>query len=149
MVLCHVIEVVLDTSFFSLSSSLRSSNSRALKIAGLTTLACLLLASQVFTAYMVFSQKEQIHSLQKSSEKMDKQLTRSANGKRKHWRPVDRTGWSDYKRHCDLSQTGRGCKELRRREGSESYLKEHDPQVGQRSERFRDEGGRGVSCMLH
>ncbi|XP_074530199.1 CD74 molecule, major histocompatibility complex, class II invariant chain a [Halichoeres trimaculatus] len=57
----------------------RSSNSRALKIAGLTTLACLLLASQVFTAYMVFSQKQQIHTLQKSSEKMGRQLTRSSN----------------------------------------------------------------------
>ncbi|XP_020500980.1 CD74 molecule, major histocompatibility complex, class II invariant chain a [Labrus bergylta] len=57
----------------------RTSNSRALKIAALTTLACLLLASQVFTAYMVFSQKEQIHTLQKSSEKMGRQLTRSSN----------------------------------------------------------------------
>lgn len=52
------------------------SNSRALKIAGLTTLACLLLASQVFTAYMVFDQKQQIHTLQRSSERMGKQLTR-------------------------------------------------------------------------
>lgn len=54
------------------------SNSRALKIAGLTTLACLLLASQVFTAYMVFGQKEQIHALQKNSERMGRQLTRSS-----------------------------------------------------------------------
>ncbi|XP_029021581.1 CD74 molecule, major histocompatibility complex, class II invariant chain a [Betta splendens] len=54
------------------------SNSRALKVAGLTTLACLLLASQVFTAYMVLSQKQQIHTLQKSSERMGKQLTRSS-----------------------------------------------------------------------
>uniref|UniRef100_A0A1A7YHY0 CD74 molecule, major histocompatibility complex, class II invariant chain a n=1 Tax=Iconisemion striatum TaxID=60296 RepID=A0A1A7YHY0_9TELE len=54
------------------------SNSRALKIAGLTTLACLLLASQVFTAYTVFNQKQQIHTLQKSSEKMGKQITRSS-----------------------------------------------------------------------
>lgn len=54
------------------------SNSRALKIAGLTTLACLLLASQVFTAYMVFNQKQQIHTLQKNSERMGKQLTRSS-----------------------------------------------------------------------
>lgn len=52
------------------------SNSRALKIAGLTTLACLLLASQVFTAYMVFDQKQQIHTLQRGSERMGKQLTR-------------------------------------------------------------------------
>ncbi|KAF1384627.1 hypothetical protein PFLUV_G00122170 [Perca fluviatilis] len=54
------------------------SNSRALKVAGLTTLACLLLASQVFTAYMVFDQKEQIHSLQKSTDRMGKQMTRSS-----------------------------------------------------------------------
>ncbi|KAK2849208.1 hypothetical protein Q5P01_009042 [Channa striata] len=54
------------------------SNSRAFKVAALTTLACLLLASQVFTAYMVFSQKQQIHSLQKNSDRMSKQLTRSS-----------------------------------------------------------------------
>uniref|UniRef100_A0AAQ6IN15 Thyroglobulin type-1 domain-containing protein n=1 Tax=Anabas testudineus TaxID=64144 RepID=A0AAQ6IN15_ANATE len=54
------------------------SNSRALKVAGLTTLAVMLLASQVFTAYVVFNQKQQIHTLQKNSERMDKQLTRSS-----------------------------------------------------------------------
>ncbi|KAM3612595.1 uncharacterized protein V6R79_010770 [Siganus canaliculatus] len=52
------------------------SNSRALKVAGLTTLACLLLASQVFTAYMVFNQKQQIHSLQRNSERAGRVLTR-------------------------------------------------------------------------
>lgn len=56
----------------------RTSNSRALKVAGLTTLACLLVASQVFTAYMVYGQKQQINSLQRDSEKMSKQLTRSS-----------------------------------------------------------------------
>lgn len=56
----------------------RPSNSRALKVAGLTTLACLLLASQVFTAYMVFSQRQDISNLKKSSEKMSKQVTRSS-----------------------------------------------------------------------
>lgn len=66
-----------------LSPYFRGSNSRALKIAGLTTLACLLLASQVFTAYMVFDQKQQIHNLQKNSERMGKQLTRSSHGKNK------------------------------------------------------------------
>ncbi|XP_030595045.1 CD74 molecule, major histocompatibility complex, class II invariant chain a [Archocentrus centrarchus] len=55
------------------------SNSRALKIAGLTTLACLLVASQVFTAYTVFNQKQQIHTLQKNSDRMGKQLTRSSH----------------------------------------------------------------------
>ncbi|KAK5611426.1 hypothetical protein CRENBAI_016896 [Crenichthys baileyi] len=56
------------------------SNSRALKIAGLTTLACLLVASQVFTAYMVFDQKQQIHTLQKSSERIGRQMTRTSQG---------------------------------------------------------------------
>ncbi|XP_070693367.1 CD74 molecule, major histocompatibility complex, class II invariant chain a [Pempheris klunzingeri] len=55
----------------------RDSNSRALKVTGLVTLACLLLASQVFTAYMVFNQKQQIHSLQRNSERLGKQLTHS------------------------------------------------------------------------
>lgn len=50
-------------------------------MAGLTTLACLLLASQVFTAYMVFNQKQQIHTIQKNNEKLGKQLTRSSQGK--------------------------------------------------------------------
>ena len=58
-------------------TSIRSSNSRAFKVAGLTTLACLLLASQVFTAYMVFGQKQQINSLQRDSDKMAKRLTRA------------------------------------------------------------------------
>lgn len=63
------------------SCVIRGSNSRALKVAGLTTLAVMLLASQVFTAYVVFNQKQQIHTLQKNSERMDKQLTRSSQGK--------------------------------------------------------------------
>ncbi|XP_035506133.1 H-2 class II histocompatibility antigen gamma chain [Scophthalmus maximus] len=56
----------------------RGSNSRAFKVAGLTTLACLLLASQVFTAYMMLSQKRQITTLQKNSDQMAKQWTRSS-----------------------------------------------------------------------
>ncbi|KAF7668455.1 hypothetical protein LDENG_00011980 [Lucifuga dentata] len=55
-----------------------SSNSRALKVAGLTTLACLLVASQVFTAYMVVSQKQQIHTLQKNGEQMTREMTRTS-----------------------------------------------------------------------
>ncbi|XP_068570758.1 CD74 molecule, major histocompatibility complex, class II invariant chain a isoform X2 [Cebidichthys violaceus] len=54
------------------------SNRRAFKVAALTTIACLLLASQVFTAYMVFDQKQEIHTLQKTSERLGKQLTRSS-----------------------------------------------------------------------
>lgn len=62
-------------------SSLRGSNSRALKVAGLTTLACLLLGSQVFTAYMVFGQNQQIKDLQSKNDNMNRQLTRSNQGK--------------------------------------------------------------------
>lgn len=58
------------------------SNSRAITIAGLTTLACLLLASQVFTAYMVLDHKQQIHSLQKNSERMSKQMIRIPQGRK-------------------------------------------------------------------
>uniref|UniRef100_A0A3Q3VY44 Thyroglobulin type-1 domain-containing protein n=1 Tax=Mola mola TaxID=94237 RepID=A0A3Q3VY44_MOLML len=61
-----------------------SSNSRALKVAGLTTLVCLLLGSQVFTAYMVFGQKQQIHQLQRNSDHMSKQLVRSSQGKKRN-----------------------------------------------------------------
>ncbi|XP_037317818.1 CD74 molecule, major histocompatibility complex, class II invariant chain a [Pungitius pungitius] len=52
------------------------SNQRAFKVAALTTIACLLLASQVFTAFMVFDQKQEIHTLQKDSTRLGKQLTR-------------------------------------------------------------------------
>ncbi|XP_034399667.1 H-2 class II histocompatibility antigen gamma chain-like [Cyclopterus lumpus] len=55
-----------------------SSNRHAFKVAGLTTIACLLLASMVFTAYMVFDQNQEIHSLKKNAERLSKQLTRSS-----------------------------------------------------------------------
>ncbi|KAM9832838.1 H-2 class II histocompatibility antigen gamma chain-like isoform X2 [Syngnathus typhle] len=46
----------------------------ALKVASLTILACLLVASQVFVAIMVFSQKQQIHTLQKDFDGLSRQL---------------------------------------------------------------------------
>uniref|UniRef100_A0A8C7P6Z4 MHC class II-associated invariant chain/CLIP MHC II-interacting domain-containing protein n=1 Tax=Oncorhynchus mykiss TaxID=8022 RepID=A0A8C7P6Z4_ONCMY len=51
-----------------------ASNSRPLKIAGFTVLACLLLAGQAFTAYMVFNQRGQIHDMEKTNDNMRKQL---------------------------------------------------------------------------
>uniref|UniRef100_A0AAX7SK46 Thyroglobulin type-1 domain-containing protein n=1 Tax=Astatotilapia calliptera TaxID=8154 RepID=A0AAX7SK46_ASTCA len=68
-----------EETLLPLAAPRGGSNSRALKIAGLTTLACLLVASQVFTAYTVFSQKQQIHTLQKNSDRINKQLTRSSH----------------------------------------------------------------------
>lgn len=58
-----------------------ASNSRALKIAGLTTLACLLLSAQVFTAYMVFDQRQQIQGLQTINQKMEKQMSTSTRSR--------------------------------------------------------------------
>lgn len=52
-----------------------NSNARALKIAGITTLVCLLVSAQVFTAYMVFDQKQQIQGLQTTNQKLEKQMT--------------------------------------------------------------------------
>lgn len=57
-----------------------ASNSRALKIAGLTTLVCALLASQIFTAVMVFDQNKQIDNLQRKSEQMGRDLSRAPKG---------------------------------------------------------------------
>ncbi|XP_072295572.1 H-2 class II histocompatibility antigen gamma chain-like [Eucyclogobius newberryi] len=50
------------------------SNSRALKIAGITTLVCLLVSAQVFTAYLVFDQRQQIQGLQMNNQKMERQM---------------------------------------------------------------------------
>ncbi|XP_072295559.1 H-2 class II histocompatibility antigen gamma chain-like [Eucyclogobius newberryi] len=52
------------------------SNSRALKIAGITTLVCLLVSAQVFTAYLVFDQRQQIQGLQMNNQKMLRQMER-------------------------------------------------------------------------
>ncbi|KAL0974032.1 hypothetical protein UPYG_G00214510 [Umbra pygmaea] len=50
------------------------SNSRAFKVAALTVLACLLLAGQALTAYLVFNQRGQIHDMQKSNDNIRKQI---------------------------------------------------------------------------
>ncbi|XP_014067965.1 HLA class II histocompatibility antigen gamma chain [Salmo salar] len=57
-----------------ITTNTRASNSRAFKVAGLTVLACLLLAGQALTAYLVFNQRGQIHDMQKSNDNMRKQL---------------------------------------------------------------------------
>lgn len=50
------------------------SNSRAVKIAGITTLVCLLVSAQVFTAYIVFDQRQQIQGLQVNQQKVERQM---------------------------------------------------------------------------
>lgn len=44
-------------------------------------LACLLLAGQAFTAYMVFNQRGQIHDMEKTNDNMRKQLRNRPPGK--------------------------------------------------------------------
>uniref|UniRef100_A0A8C6UEQ4 CD74 molecule, major histocompatibility complex, class II invariant chain a n=1 Tax=Neogobius melanostomus TaxID=47308 RepID=A0A8C6UEQ4_9GOBI len=51
-----------------------SSNRQALKIAGITTLVCLLLSAQAFTAYMVFNQRQQIQGLEGTNKELQKQM---------------------------------------------------------------------------
>ncbi|KAI2657163.1 HLA class II histocompatibility antigen gamma chain [Labeo rohita] len=53
-----------------------SSNAKALKVTGLTVLACLLLAGQALTAYLVWGQKEHINALTTGQEKLKTELTR-------------------------------------------------------------------------
>ncbi|KAM4607125.1 uncharacterized protein ACJ7VT_015408 [Polymixia lowei] len=56
------------------------SSSRAFKVAGLTVLACLLIAGQALTAYLVLSQRSDIRSLEEQNNglKSDMQRGRSA-----------------------------------------------------------------------
>ncbi|XP_026098483.1 H-2 class II histocompatibility antigen gamma chain-like [Carassius auratus] len=57
-----------------------SSNAKALKVTGLTVLACLLLAGQGLTAYLVWGQKEHISALTTGQEKLKTELTRKMSG---------------------------------------------------------------------
>ncbi|KAM9496228.1 CD74 molecule, major histocompatibility complex, class II invariant chain a isoform 1-T1 [Clarias gariepinus] len=54
----------------------RSPNGKALKVAGLTVLACLLLAGQAFTTYYVVSQKDHLQALEKGQDTLKRELTR-------------------------------------------------------------------------
>ncbi|MGD1539679.1 thyroglobulin type-1 repeat-containing protein, partial [Vibrio harveyi] len=57
-----------------------NANRKALKVAGLTVLACLLLAGQALTAYLVWGQKEHISALTTGQEKLKAELTRKMSG---------------------------------------------------------------------
>ncbi|XP_042566993.1 CD74 molecule, major histocompatibility complex, class II invariant chain b [Cyprinus carpio] len=48
----------------------RRSNNQALKVAGVTLLAGILIAGQAFTAYMAYSQKEQLNTLERRSDRL-------------------------------------------------------------------------------
>uniref|UniRef100_W5LIY9 Small ribosomal subunit protein uS11 n=1 Tax=Astyanax mexicanus TaxID=7994 RepID=W5LIY9_ASTMX len=47
------------------------SNKQALKVAGLTVLAAVLIAGQAFTAYMMYSQKDRLNSLESHSARLE------------------------------------------------------------------------------
>ncbi|XP_052005476.1 CD74 molecule, major histocompatibility complex, class II invariant chain a [Xyrauchen texanus] len=57
----------------------RNSNGKALKVVGLTVLACLLLAGQALTAYFVWGQREHINALSNGQEKLKAELTRKVS----------------------------------------------------------------------
>ncbi|XP_016132489.1 H-2 class II histocompatibility antigen gamma chain-like [Sinocyclocheilus grahami] len=46
------------------------SNNQALKVAGVTLLVGILIAGQAFTAYMAYSQKEQLNTLERRSDRL-------------------------------------------------------------------------------
>ncbi|XP_052010978.1 HLA class II histocompatibility antigen gamma chain-like isoform X1 [Xyrauchen texanus] len=54
--------------------SSRNANGKALKVAGFTVLACLLLAGQALTAYFVWGQREHISALSEGQEKLKSEL---------------------------------------------------------------------------
>ncbi|KAJ8276318.1 hypothetical protein COCON_G00080700 [Conger conger] len=72
----------LISSQTSINMGTRESDStkRALKVAGLTMLACALIAGQALTAYFLLSQKSQISSLQDSEASMKQALNRPQSG---------------------------------------------------------------------
>ncbi|XP_033829809.1 H-2 class II histocompatibility antigen gamma chain-like [Periophthalmus magnuspinnatus] len=79
------------------SSPTRGSNSHALKVAGITALVCLLVSAQVFTAYLVFDQKQQIQGLQTNNQKMERQMTlRSRGTPQKIMMPADSLPLLDF-----------------------------------------------------
>ncbi len=46
------------------------SNNQALKVAGVTLLAGILIAGQAFTAYMAYGQKQQLNTLERRSDRL-------------------------------------------------------------------------------
>ncbi|XP_058264276.1 CD74 molecule, major histocompatibility complex, class II invariant chain a isoform X1 [Hemibagrus wyckioides] len=54
----------------------KNSNVKALKVTGLTVLACLLLAGQAFTAYYVVGQKDHLQALEKGQDALKKEMSR-------------------------------------------------------------------------
>lgn len=59
----------------------RSSNGRAVMIAAVTTLVCVLVSAQVFTAYMVLEQRQQIQRLQMNQQRLQAQMARAPSQK--------------------------------------------------------------------
>ncbi|XP_036431549.1 CD74 molecule, major histocompatibility complex, class II invariant chain a [Colossoma macropomum] len=59
----------------------RNANVKAFKVAGLTLLACLLLAGQALTAYFILGQRDHISALEQGQENLKNQLiTRGSSG---------------------------------------------------------------------
>lgn len=65
-------------------SCFRSSNKKALLVAGLTVLATLLIAGQAFTAYSVYQHSEKLSMLERRSDRLQ-EMTIKARGESAMW----------------------------------------------------------------
>ncbi|XP_051955577.1 H-2 class II histocompatibility antigen gamma chain-like [Xyrauchen texanus] len=59
-----------EQTSINMGSPRGGSNSQALKVAGVTLLAGILIAGQAFTAYMAFNQKEQLNTLERRTDRL-------------------------------------------------------------------------------
>lgn len=63
-------------------------SSRAYKVAGLTLLACVLIAGQAMIAYFLLSQRSDIRSLEEQNNKLSMQMTSGQSGEKAgFWKP--------------------------------------------------------------
>ncbi|XP_075902149.1 H-2 class II histocompatibility antigen gamma chain-like [Nelusetta ayraudi] len=60
----------------NIASAQRSGSSRAYKVAGVTLLACILIAGQAMVAYFLLSQKAELRSLEEQSDSLKSEITR-------------------------------------------------------------------------
>ncbi|KAL0993860.1 hypothetical protein UPYG_G00114830 [Umbra pygmaea] len=65
-----------EQTVITLGTTGRGSNKKAFMIAGLTVLACLLIAAQVMTAYFVLGQKNDMNTLVEDHKSLQRELSK-------------------------------------------------------------------------
>ncbi|KAJ7996422.1 hypothetical protein DPEC_G00236910 [Dallia pectoralis] len=71
-----LIQAPSEQTIIHVGTTPRGSNKRALMIAGITLLACLLIAGQALTAYFVLGQKNDIKDLEHQANNLNKELNK-------------------------------------------------------------------------